>query len=265
MEQAQFLTADGALAPPEPPLLGGWLPSLQQMSNAVQFRLSQAVGPDPAHGVFQPGVHSSMREGVGMLFLVGFLAGLLDFFVNWISAARLGTNVPLAQLSTGVGRWAALPNTSSTAEMTAAAETLAGLGTRAPGWVAAGLSALGEWISLPLQLMTIWIILGLFVLLTAKLLGAVQGLTLQRFYAATAYAFLPLVLTMLAPLACLGPVLGVIAWAWAFLLYVATVRFAADLDIGRTLIAIFAPLALLLLAGLVLVSVGFGVGAFLIF
>jgi hypothetical protein len=235
------------------------------MSSAVQFRIPQAVGPDPVDSVFQPGVHSSMREGIGMLFLVGLLAGLLDFFVNWISAARMGTNVPLAQLSSGVGSWAALPIGAGSAEVAASAQMLAGLGARTPGWVAAGLSALGEWISLPLQLLAIWIIVGVSVLLTAKLLGAVQGLTLQRFYAATAYAFLPLTLTMLAPLACIGPVLGLIGWVWALLLYVATVRFAADLDTGRTLIAIFAPLALLLLISAVFVSVGFGLGAFLLF
>ncbi len=265
MEQAQFLAADGTLSPPEPPLVRGWLPSLQQMSSAVKFHIPRAVGPDPANKVFLPGVHTSMREGVGMLFLVGFLAGLLDFFVNWISAARLGTNVPLAQLSTGAGSWAGFPAASGAETATVAAQTLAGLGTRAPAWIAAGLSALGEWISLPLQLLAIWIVLGVFVLLTVKLLGAVPGLTLQRFYAATAYAFLPLTLTMLAPLACIGPVLGVIAWMWALLLYIATVRFVANLDMGSTLIAIFAPLALLLLIGMVFVSIGIGFGVYLFF
>jgi hypothetical protein len=135
--------------------------------------------------------------------------------------------LPLAQLSTALTGWADSPSTlfPNAAGAASAAQVLAGLEPKAPAWIAAGLSSLGAWISLPLQLMAIWITYGLFVLLVARLLGATPTLTLQRFYAATGYAFLPLMLTMLAPLACVGTIAGLAAWLWSFLLYVATVRF----------------------------------------
>lgn len=267
MQQAQFLPSDGAPAAPDPAMLGGWLPSLQQISAALQFRVAQAIGPDPANVRFHPGVHTSMRQGIGVLVLVGLVAGLLDFLVNWISAARIGTALPLAQLSTALSGWADSSSTlfSNAAGAANAAQVLAGLEPKAPAWIAAGLSSLGAWISLPLQLMTVWIGYGLFVLLVARLLGATPTITLQRFYAATSYAFLPLVLTMLAPLACVGPIAGLAAWLWSFLLYVATVRFAAEVDTGKAVIAVLAPGAVFLLAWLLLLVLGFTIGAIIVF
>jgi hypothetical protein len=267
MQQAQFLNSDGATAAPDPAMLGGWLPSLQQMSAALQFRVAQAIGPDPANAKFHPGVHTSMRQGLGMLVLVGLVAGLLDFLVNWISAARIGTALPLAQLSTVLTGWEDSPSTifPNAAGAASAAQVLAGLEPKAPAWIAAGLSSLGAWISLPLQLMAIWITYGLFVLLVARLLGATPTLTLQRFYAATGYAFLPLMLTMLAPLACVGTIAGLAAWLWSFLLYVATVRFVAGVDTGRAVVAVLTPAAVFLLAWLLLLSFGFAAGVLLVF
>ncbi len=55
-----------------------WLPSTQQMSNAVQLR-PRSFG------------EISMRQALGMILVAGIVGGFFSFMVNWIQAASLGT------------------------------------------------------------------------------------------------------------------------------------------------------------------------------
>jgi len=96
----------------------GWLPSLQQMADALRMDVGQrpaelvtlddfVVDPegDPADQQPQPRTivptawHPfaiSMRQGLGMICVVALLAGLIPFIVNWNIASRAGVALPLA-------------------------------------------------------------------------------------------------------------------------------------------------------------------------
>ncbi|RME57478.1 MAG: hypothetical protein D6790_13190, partial [Caldilineae bacterium] len=114
-----------------------WLPAPQEISDAVQLR----------RGVYSRG---TMQQALGMIFLLGLLAGLLPFLVNWFTAARIGTALPLAQVARALANTPAVAPWPDMAPMGfnpqawgEVAGTLAGLPTPFPGWLAAGVTALG--------------------------------------------------------------------------------------------------------------------------
>jgi Yip1 domain len=217
----------------------GWVPTPAQVISAVQLRLAEAVGETET----EP--HTAMRQGFGLVVLAGLVAGALPFLVNWITAGRSGAALPLVRLAEELTqraeRLAGLPLPLHIWAETAS--TVAGLPAPLPGWLAAGLSALGNWINLPLGWLTLWLVYGLVVLLIAKGLGATT--ILPRFYAATAYAFAPLSLLILSPVPCLGWLASVVAFAWTLVVYLHAVRFVTRLSLGRTMLAVLLPAALM--------------------
>jgi hypothetical protein len=167
------------------------------------------------------------------------------------------TAVPLAQAANNVAPLTeAYPPDSAITIIGTTVQTVAGLPPRMPGALAGLLSALGMWINTPLSWLTYWIVYGLFVFGLARLMGASN--TLQAFYAATAFAAVPLVLAGLAPIPWIGPLLAIAAVVLAFAVYYKAVRYATKLDGGRTFLCMLLPLAvglvlplLALLAGIV--------------
>ncbi len=211
-----------------------WLPSTQQMSNAVQLR------PQPFGEI-------SMRQALGMILLAGLLGGIFSFVVNWVQAASMGTVLPLAQASRSVENLARFGDFGlaglapvNLPGLTESIHTLAGLDQALPGWLAALLSALGTWVSLPLAWMQSWIVYGLLVALTAKALGATM--TLQRFYAATGYFVVPLVLTNLVVIPYLGDLIGALIFVWALLVYAKGVQEAGKFGPLRVVASLVLPL-----------------------
>ncbi|MCB0115019.1 MAG: hypothetical protein KDD84_13050 [Caldilineaceae bacterium] len=223
-----------------------WLPIPQQMSDAAQLR---------------PGAYTrtTMQQALGMIVVLGLLAGLLPFVVNWIGATRMNAALPLAEAArAGIRMDASLPdffvgapgvNPSAIAELYA---TLAGLPQPLPGWLAGGLSSLGVWLSLPINWLGGWIVYGALVMAVNVALGATC--TLQRFYAATGYAVVPLLLTAFAPVACLGPLASLIGVLWAIAVYVRANQDVTGLPLLHSGLAVALP-ALILLFGAFLVAV----------
>ena len=222
---------------PQPRGLRAWLPAWRQIADALAGRVTAAVGPAPTGVLFRYGIHTSMRQGMGLVLLVGALAALPTLVVNWIAAAQMHTVVPFARLVQWVERWPVEHPLYRLADD--AVRSLAGLQPNAPPWAAAGLSALGVWVNAPLRLLAWWIVYGLAVLVVAKLLGA--GTTLPRFYAATAYAALPLLLAAAAPLPWVGEALVLVAWLWAIVLYSTAVRAATESSWGRAIFSSLLP------------------------
>ena len=140
-------------------------------------------------------------------------------------------------------------NPSAIAELYA---TLAGLPQPLPGWLAGGLSSLGVWLSLPINWLGGWIVYGALVMAVNVALGATC--TLQRFYAATGYAVVPLLLTAFAPVACLGPLASLIGVLWAIAVYVRANQDVTGLPLLHSGLAVALP-ALILLFGAFLVAV----------
>jgi hypothetical protein len=192
-----------------------------------------------------------------MIMLAALIAGALPFIVDWIRAASAGTIAPFM----GPASMVATSNTLALSEnpdialLVDAAQSIAGLAPWLPVWLAAGLSALGHWVSWPLEWLTLWIVYGVVTLAVSHLFGA--RTTLQHFFAGTSYACLPLLLLALTPIPYLGPLAALVAVIWALIVYVLAVENVAKFDLGRAIVSALAPGALLLL----LFLLGFGAAA----
>lgn len=223
-----------------------WLPAPQQMSDAVQLRRHAYT-------------NLTMQQAMGMIVVLGFMAGILPFVENWILAARLNTPLPLAQAARSIMEMEqafpdlliGVPGMAPTA-FSDFLLTVAGMEQPLPGWLAAGLSALGEWLNWPLHWLTIWIVYGALVMSASKLFGA--HTTLQRFYAATGYASVPLLLTGLRPVPCLGTLASLVGFVWAVAVYTRATAEVNQLSPMQAVAAVFLPLAVLILLSMVLLG-----------
>ena len=234
-----------------------WLPAWGQVRTALRLQVEQVIAPwHEEDGEAANGRATSMRQGVGLVVAVALLGGLLPSLVHWGQAAQIGTATPLVALA----RYAetqsnVLEVTPFTQAWTNTARTIAGLEPIAPPWLAAGLSALGNWLNWPLTWLTVWLVYGLGVLATLKFQGATT--TLPHFYGATSYAFVPLVLTGLGIVPYLGPLCSLAGVIWAVLIYGETVRALANLPTQRVVLTLLAPLAV----GILLALIGAGLVA----
>ncbi len=223
-----------------------WLPAPQQMSDAVQLRRNSYT-------------NITMQQALGMIVSLGLLAGVLPFVGNWIVAARMNTPLPLALAARGTLEMRQLfpdlligiPGMAPTA-LSDFLLTVAGMDQPLPSWIVGGLSALGEWINWPLGWLSLWIIYGALVISASKLFGAHN--TLQRFYAATGYAAVPLLLTGLGPVPCLGTLATLAGVVWAAAVYVRATAEVNNLSPLQALAAVFLPLAVLLLVAMIVLG-----------
>lgn len=248
---SRFLRDDGTLDEDVAPAWSGWLPAWSQIAAALRLEFDapeppgRPFGADDSAAVPAPSVWDiSMRQGLGLVVVAGLLAGILPFVVNWVSAARGGGVLPLVEAARAVEGARSGP----LSPIWSALQDLGGLEPAFfPRWLAACLSALGAWLNLPLSWLSWWIAYGTAVLLAAKAWGV--GTTLQRFFALTGYAAVPLVLTGLGPIPWLGGLAQLAGTLWMLVLYVRAVSAATGLDFGRAVIATLAPGALLGLLG----------------
>ncbi len=223
-----------------------WLPSPQQISNAAQLRRTAYL-------------HSTMQQAMGMIVLLALLAGLLPFVMNWIAAAQTGTVLPIAEAVRAgtetqdvAGRISfSTPWFFNSAALHELYQTVAGMDQPLPGWLAGGLSALGEWVNWPLRWLSLWIVYGAAVLVANKGLGG--NVTMQRFYAATSYAAAPLLLTGLSPIPCLGALAGLAGIGWSLAVYVRANAEVTGLPLPRAAAAVLLPLPVI---GLVILLTG---------
>ena len=216
------------------------------MSNAVQLRRHAYT-------------NITMQQALGMVVVLGLVAGLLPFLVNWVLAARMDAALPLARAARSSAqlseRFPAFFMGLSGVNPMAVSDfylTAAGLDQPFPGWLAGGLSALGVWLNWPLRWLTAWIVYGALVMVIDKAFGATM--TLQRFYAATGYAAVPLLLTGLAPIPCLGGLAVLVGIIWSVVVYVRANQDIAEISLLQSAGAVFLPAALLSL----LVSMALG-------
>lgn len=223
-----------------------WLPDLHQMWDAAFLRLNDVLDP------YERGeITVSMRQGIGMIFVLGLVAGLLPLVGNlWVSL-RAGTAAPLAAAALSLAELAnAYAGSPVLSAASNTASLLAGIEPRMPGFLAALLSSLGLWLNTPLSWLSSWIVYGALVAALARLFGATGRL--QTFFAATSFTAAPMVLTGLAPLPLLGPLATVVAWIWAAIVYYQAVRYVTCLDPVRTLLCMALPPVVAVAATMVL-------------
>lgn len=216
-----------------------WLPDFNQIWNAARLNLADALDP------FERGaITVSMRQGIGMIVVLGLLAGVPTLLTNLWLGLSMGTAVPLAAAAASLTELAAgYPANPVASEVAHTAGLLAGIEPRMPGLLAALLSALGLWLNWPLSWLANWIVYGAVVAGLARLMGAPNNL--QTFFAATSFTAAPLVLAGLSPIPLLGPVAVIAAVIWAFALYYQAVRRVTGLDATRVLLSLFLPVVVL--------------------
>ncbi len=230
-----------------------WLPTPQKMSDAVQLRASGFT-------------ETTMRQSLGMVLTLGLLAGFIPFLVNWEQAATAGSALPLARLGAQASRIQATPLTfiSPMFDPVILGETvqlIVGLPQPLPGWLAAFLSALGEWINWPLRWLALWIVYGALVMACNKALGATNRL--QPFFAATGFAAAPLILVGLSPVPCLGGICSAVGVIWAFIVYARANEEVTNLPRSRSLAAVLLPLLIILVLSLLALAL-FGLLLYLV-
>jgi hypothetical protein len=103
---------------------------------------------------------------------------------------------------------------------------IGGLPTLLPQPIGTFLETLGGWWSQPFARLGGWLWYALWVMLAAKLLGGTGGL--RRFLATTSLYAVPQFITILRPVPCLGPVLGLVAAVWGWVIYVKATAVAHD-------------------------------------
>lgn len=238
----------------------GWLPSLRQIRDALAFQVADAVGPEiQEEQPVVPGLHTTMQQGLGLVVVVGLFSGILPFLVNLVRAGSAGTSLQMLSLAKMATRqsqaWAILGLDPTV--MGDFFQQMAGMEPRLPGFLAGFFSALGAWVNIPVILLTLWIAYGAGVLAVTHLAGAKT--TLQRFFAATSYAFVPLALNILTPIPWVGGLIGLIAVVGFFLLYVRAVATITSLETSKAVLATLLPGAIFL--GLLLIAVGMVAGA----
>jgi hypothetical protein len=240
MNSSSFLRADGTLAESRHAWWSGWLPPLSQVQQAIQ--LNFAATPDATPNVWA----ISMRQGLGLVVVAAIVAGFVPFLFNTVAAVRAGAPLPFVQLAEQMQSGEDAPPS----QLGDAFATLAGLSpSLLPGWLAALLSTVGEWINWPLRWLAWWLIYGTATLLAAKAWGATT--TLQRFLAVTSYAAVPMILIGLGPIPCLGILAQIAGIAWMIAVYVSGVRAVTGLDWGRTVVAVLLPAAIVSMASFI--------------
>jgi hypothetical protein len=65
---------------------------------------------------------------------------------------------------------------------------------------------------------------------------------------------IPGLLGLLRPVPCLGALLAFVGLIWGIVVYVKAISVASDLDVGRSVLAFFAPLIILVLLGILLAT-----------
>ncbi|HHY54807.1 MAG TPA: hypothetical protein GYA08_05165 [Chloroflexi bacterium] len=216
-----------------------WLPTVSQMWNAARLNLADAFDP------FERGMMTtSMRQGIGMIVVLGLAAGVPTLLANLWLGLRTGAAVPLAAVAASLTNLAAgYPANPVASEVAHTASLLAGIEPRMPGLLAGLLSALGLWLNWPLGWLANWIVYGAVVAGLARLMGAPNNL--QSFFAATSFTAAPLVLTGLSPIPFLGPLAVIAGVIWAFAFYYQAVRHVTGLDAARTLLSLLLPLVVI--------------------
>jgi hypothetical protein len=237
LSDATYVVQPGTLQRDDWLRWSNWVPTEDQIGAAARLNIADAVDP------WERGaVTVTMRQGLGMIVVLGLIAGVIPLIANLWLGLSMQTSVPLAQAANSVAPLTtAYPADSPISILGTMVQTIAGLPPRMPGVLAAILSALGLWISTPINWLTAWIVYGLFVFGLARLMGASN--TLQGFYAATSFAAVPLVLMGLGPIPWIGPLLMIAALVLALVVYYKAMRYVTRLDGGRTLLCMLLPLA----------------------
>lgn len=119
-----------------------------------------------------------------------------------------------------------------------------------PRGVSGFLEILGAFLSRAPRALAGWLFYGALVLVAANLLGGTARL--PDFLGMVSLYAIPGLLNLLGPIPCLGALLWLVGLIWSVVVYVKAVSVVSGLDTGKSLVAVFAPAAVILLLGILL-------------
>lgn len=170
------------------------------------------------------------RNGILILVLVALVMGVVSFGVDLVGGLLTPPEEQLARIRQNLERQlqfmppgAAEPfreqflgNFEAGLDI---GRRVAGLPTRLPRAVVHFFETLGGWGQRPLAMLGGFLGYAIWVMLAAKLLGGTGRL--QTFLGTAALSALPYLLLILEKIPCLGSLLGLAAWLWSALIWVA--------------------------------------------
>lgn len=131
---------------------------------------------------------------------------------------------------------------------------LANIESPLPRGVSGFFQALGAYLSGVLGALGGWMFYGALVLVVVNLLGG--SAKLPHFLGTISLYAIPGLLGLLAKIPWVGGCLGLLATIWSIAVYIKAVSVASDLDIGKSILAVFAPFIFFLLLGILVAILG---------
>ncbi len=119
-----------------------------------------------------------------------------------------------------------------------------------PQGISGFFQAFGAWLSRTVRSLAGWLLYGAMVLVVVNLLGG--SARLPNFLGMVALYAVPAVLGLLAQIPWIGCLFGLAALVWSIAVYVKATSVAGGLDIGKSILAVFAPFVVLLLLAVLL-------------
>ena len=208
----------------------------------------------------------AMKRGVAILLACFLIAGSLAAVINFVSHVRPFGAEQADQLHQEVlqnfDQYQFFGGTSPEAQMFLDQFTqnfesglrmgveIASIPTPLPRGIAGFFTALGGWLSTAFGRLTAFLAYGIWVLLFAKLLGGNGGV--DRFFGLTALFAVPNLLSIFAPIPCVGPMVAFVGWIWGVVVYIKAVQVSQRFTAGRAVVAALLPAVILILLAVIL-------------
>jgi len=251
---------------------------LSTVRGAITLDISTLVRFRDAENVF--------RRGIVILILVGLVLGAVEFAVGFIgSFIAPSPEAQLAEMRQNFDQMLRFmpPDAAEAFEEQFLSNFEVGieigrnvvaLPTPLPKVVGNLFEALGAWVSQPLAMLGGFLVYGIWVMLAAKLLGGTGRL--QEFLGTAALSSVPYLLLILGWVPCLGSVLGLVAWVWGIVIWVAAAAVAHgwavpvataegdveryDVNWGRAILAVILPVLVLVVLMVLIFVISLVVG-----
>ncbi len=203
-------------------------------------------------------------RGIILILIASLIAGLITFAVNLVNQVR---PVDAAAIREQIDQvmdmqfrynptWRDMdPEARRMMEQTIdvvvpMVTDIMGVKSPLPQGISGLFQAFGGWLSRALSSLSGWLLYGAMVLVVVNLLGG--SAKLPNFLGTVALYAVPAMLGLLAQIPWIGCLFGLAALIWSIVVYVKATSVASGLDIGKSILAVFAPFVILLLLGILL-------------
>lgn len=231
------------------------------MGSLIGTLFRTALLDDAAYQDWQERPNLFLR-GVILVVVVSLIAGLIPFAVNLVTQVRpVDAEVIRQQIDRAMEMQFRFNPSWQDPEARRMMEKMVdvmvpmiteimGVRSPLPQGISGFFQAFGTWLSRALSSLAGWLFYGSMVLVVVNLLGG--SARLPNFLGMVALYAVPAVLGLLAQIPWIGCLFGLAALIWGIVVYVKATSVAGGLDIGKAILAVFAPFVVLLLLAILL-------------